>query len=158
MINDPALRLDLIGAKALFREQTVHHQVAEGARVAAGFPDFRVHDDRGVQANNVIAQLRHRAPPRFLDIPFELRAQGAVIPKPIQTAVDFGGLKNEPAALAQGDNLLHQLAGFWLGHKSGSFLEGYASVKGTSNPSRINRGGSLAPYSMGRSSYPALLV
>lgn len=75
--------------------------------MAAGLPDFRMHDDRSFQAHDIIAELGHGAPPGFFDIALEFSAQWTVIPESVQAAVNLRGLKNETPAFAQGDNLLH---------------------------------------------------
>ena len=116
-IGNAALRLDLVGAKALLRQQAIDHQVAEGAGVAAGFPDFRMHDDGGFEADDVVAALGHGAPPGFLDVALEFGAERAVIPEAVEAAVDFGGLENESPAFAEGNDFLHQLGGFSVSHK-----------------------------------------
>ena len=96
----PRLRFDLVGAKPFLGQQAIDHQVAEGAGMAAGLPDLRMHDDGGFQSRHVIPLLGHRPPPGILDIALKLGAQRAVIPKTVQAAVDFRGLKNEPAPFA----------------------------------------------------------
>src|SRR5687767_15465763 len=56
MIRRPP-RSTLFPYTTLFR--SVHHQIGEGARVAARLPNPRMHDDAGLQADNVVALLRH---------------------------------------------------------------------------------------------------
>ena len=129
MISRAALRLNLVGAEAFLGEQTIRHRIGERGGMAAGFPDFRVHDDGGFQADDVVAPAGHGLPPGLLDVAFEFRAQRAVIPKAVDAAVNFGGLKNEPAPFAQRDNPFHQIIGFGLHHRSHSFLEGAGDVK-----------------------------
>src|ERR1043166_1331782 len=112
-----ALRLDLIGAKAFVGQKAVHHQVGKGARVAAGFPDFRMHDNAGFQAGDVVARLRQAAPPIIFDVTLELGAERAVVPEAIDAAVNFGGLKDEPAPFAEGNNLFHAVSAFARVHR-----------------------------------------
>ena len=38
-VGGAALRFDLVGAEAFLGQQTIHHQIAESAGVAAGLPD-----------------------------------------------------------------------------------------------------------------------
>ena len=109
-------RVDLVGAITGLAGFAIDHRVAEGIDMPAGLPDGGVHDDRGVEADDVIAQLRHAAPPEIFDVPLELGAQRTVIPETVDAPVDFGGLENEPPAFAEGDDFLHQFVGFWLGH------------------------------------------
>src|SRR5436853_6111155 len=75
-----------------------------------------MHDNGGVQPDDVVAELGHAAPPAFFDVALEFRAQWTVIPKTIKAAINFRGLKNETAPFAQGNDFLHQLGGLWLGH------------------------------------------
>ena len=97
--------------------------------MAAGAPDFGRHDDRGFQSGDVVPLAGHRVPPKLFDIAFQLRAEWAVIPKSVDAAVDFRGLKNESTPLAQRHNLFHQLITFRFGHKAGSLLQGESDVK-----------------------------
>ena len=80
--------------------------------------------------DDIVAPAGHGAPPGILDVALEFRAEGAVIPKAVDAAVNFGRLKNEPPAFAQGDNPFHQIIGFGLHHRGHSFLQGAADVKG----------------------------
>ena len=84
--------------------------------MAAGFPDFGMHDDRGFEPDDVVALLRHAAPPVIFDVAFEFGAQRAVVPETIDAAVDLGGLKDETAALAQRHDLFHERIFFWRSH------------------------------------------
>ena len=129
MISDAALGFDLVGAETFLGEQTIRHRIGESGGMAAGLPDFRVHDDGGFQADDVVAPAGHGLPPGILDVAFEFGAQRAVIPEAVDPAVNFGGLKNEPAAFAQRDNPFHQIIGFGLHHRGHSFLQGGADVK-----------------------------
>ena len=51
--------------------------------------------------------LNHIPPPSVFDVPFQLDAKRAVVPKPIQTAIDFTRLKEESASLAKRYDFLH---------------------------------------------------
>ncbi len=113
-----ALRLvlalhQLVGAEAALAGLAVDHRVGEGVDVAAGLPDAGVHDDGGVQAHHVVPLLDDGAPPGLLDVVLELHAQGPVVPEAADAAVDLAALKDEPPALAQGDEGVH---GGCVGH------------------------------------------
>src|SRR5438093_3214639 len=99
--------LQVVGAKATLAVLAVGHRVGEGLDVAAGLPDARVHDDGGVDANDVVAHLDHGPPPGALDVVLELDAEGAVVPEAADAAVDLAGLEDEAAALAERDEGLH---------------------------------------------------
>ena len=97
----------LIGAPAAFALHAFDHRVAEAGHVSAGFPNFWVHDDAGVQTDDVGAAADGVVPPGVFDIPFEFGAGGAVIPEAVDATVDLAGLKDETAALAERDDLFH---------------------------------------------------
>ena len=46
-------------------------------------------------------------PPRLADVPLQLDAQRAVIPKALQAAIDFARLEQEPTPFAEGYQLIH---------------------------------------------------
>jgi hypothetical protein len=48
--------------------------------------------DRTVHAEDIIAFLNVLAPPEVLEVAFQFRTQGTVIPASVETAVEFGGL------------------------------------------------------------------
>ena len=99
--------------------------------MSAGLPNLGMHDDRGVDADAILALLGHAAPPVVLDVALEFRAQWAVVPEAVQAAVDFGGLKDEAAPLAQRHDLFHEFVGFRLGHRSASLVTEGPDVKGS---------------------------
>ena len=113
-----ALRLvrvlhQLVGAEAALAGLAVDHRVGECVNVAAGLPDARIHDDGGVQADDIVALLDGGAPPGLLDVVLELHAEGPVVPETTDATVYLAALKNEPPALAQGDENVH---GWRVGH------------------------------------------
>ena len=95
------LLAELVGAVALLAVLAVDHRVGEAADVAGGLPDARVHDDRGVEADDVLAPLDGVVPPGVADVALELRAHGAVVPEAVEAAVDLGGGEDEARALAE---------------------------------------------------------
>src|SRR6266699_2299716 len=101
MKHGALLRFDLICAESFLASQTIHHRITECAGVAAGLPDFRVHDDGGFEADDVPALLGHAAPPEILHVALEFCAERAVVPEAIDAAINLRRLKNEPAPLAQ---------------------------------------------------------
>src|SRR5947208_10351659 len=104
----PTLRLNLVRAEPFLASFAIAHRIAESAGVAAGLPDFGVHDNGGFQPDDILALLGHRAPPEFLDVALEFGAQRAVIPKSVDPTVDFRRLENEPAPFAQRNDFFHQ--------------------------------------------------
>ena len=76
--------------------------VAEAAHVSGGFPDTGVHDNGSVQADHIFAAANHVLPPGVLHVALQFNAERAVIPEPVDTAIDLRPLEDEPTPLAQG--------------------------------------------------------
>src|SRR5262249_28329130 len=55
----------------------------------------------------VVVPGDHVAPPRLLDVALQLDSERAVVPEAVEPPVDFARLKEEPAPLAQRDQLVH---------------------------------------------------
>jgi len=118
VVLDPAA-LDLIVAVAAFGLAAIDHEVVEQVVVARALPDLRMHDDGAVQADHfvgfggsgrgleLVVGGDHVAPPGLAYVPLELDAHRAVVPESLDAAVDLAGLKEEPAPLAQRDELVH---------------------------------------------------
>ena len=123
---------EVVGAVALLALPAVDHRIVESADMARGDPDLRVHDDRGVDADDVDGvaigtdqlALDHIVPPRVLQVPLERCAHRAVIPEAVDAAVDLGGLEDESAAAAEGDDVVHLLRGGGGGRRGGDFGHG----------------------------------
>ena len=62
----------------------------------------------GVEADDVVAQLHHRPPPRVLHVAQHQHAEGPVVVGGPEAAVDLGGREHEAAPLAQVDDLVEQ--------------------------------------------------
>ena len=80
--------------------RALDERIAERADVPRRHPDLRVHQDPGVEADDVVALLDHRPPPRPLDVVLELDAEGAVVPHGVDAAVDLARGEDEAAPLA----------------------------------------------------------
>ena len=98
----------IIGAEAVLAVPAIHERVGEAGHVAGRLPHPGVHEDGRVEALDVVAGVDHRAPPAVFDVLLELDAERAVIPDRTQAAIDLRGLEDESAALAEGDQLVHQ--------------------------------------------------
>lgn len=78
-------------------------------------------ENGSIESEDIIAFQYVFSPPQIFEVPFDLSAEGAVIPASVQPAVDFGGLEDESFAFAQGNNLFHAISvglvfighGFW---------------------------------------------
>jgi hypothetical protein len=66
-----------------------------------------VHQDRGIQCDDVVAALDHRALPLALDVVLQQDAVMAVVVGRREAAVDLRRLEDEAATLAQRHDLLH---------------------------------------------------
>ena len=97
----------------------VYHFVVEQVVMPGAFPNLRMHNNRAVQTNHLkfgrraghenhlVVRLNHVVPPRFLDVALDFDAQGAVVPKSVQTAVDFARLEQDSAAFAKRYQIFH---------------------------------------------------
>ena len=98
--------LQVVRAEAELAVAAVDHRVAEAGDVAGGLPDARVHDDRRVDALDVVAQLDHVPPPGRLDVVLELDAERAVVPEAGHAAIDLARREDEAASLGEaGDDV-----------------------------------------------------
>ena len=68
-----------IGTIALLRVAVVDEGVVEGVDVSAGLPHHGVHEDGGVDADNVVVEQHHGVPPIFLDVVFQFYTVGSVV-------------------------------------------------------------------------------
>jgi hypothetical protein len=60
--------------------QALHQRIVEHLDVTRGDPDLARQDDRGVQADDVVAAGDHRPPPLPLDVLLQLHTQRSVVP------------------------------------------------------------------------------
>ena len=79
----------LVEAEAAMVRGALHERVAEAADMAGGHPHLRVHEDPGVQPDDVVALLDHAPPPGALDVVLQLDAEGPVVPDGVDAAVDL---------------------------------------------------------------------
>ena len=112
----------MIETYKFFTPFTCAHWIAKPTHVAGGFPDTGVHDDGGVDGDDldgVAIGAGGRAgdgvfPPGILEVLFELSAQRAVVPKAVDPAVDFGGLPDKTTSTTECDDVIHVLDGVRL--------------------------------------------
>ena len=108
--------LELVGAEAELARAAVDERVGEAGDVAGRLPDARVEDDRGVEGDDVVALLHHRAEPERADVVLREDAVVAVVVGRAEAAVDLGGREDEAAAAAEGDDRVHRHRLRRLGH------------------------------------------
>jgi hypothetical protein len=107
--------LHLVDAETLVAREALGERVVEDADVAGGHPHLAREDDRGVEADHVVARGDHVPPPLALDVLLELDAQRTVVPRGPRAAVDLAAGEDEAAPLGQGDGVVE--AGWGLsGH------------------------------------------
>ena len=94
----------LVEPEALVVGQALDQRVAERAEVTGRLPDLRVHEDAGIEPDDVVALLDHRPPPRPLDVVLELDAERAVVPDRVDAAVDLARREDEAAPLRERDD------------------------------------------------------
>ena len=91
--------------------------------VAGGLPGLARQDHAGVEADDVLAGLHHRAPPLALDVVLELDAQRAVVPRRPGAAVDLPARVDEAPSLGERDDAVDDVLGVGggrLGHGESS--------------------------------------
>ena len=71
----------LVEAEAAVVGLALDQRVAEAADVAGRHPHLRVHQDPGVEPDDVVALLDHRPPPGALDVVLQLDARAARSPR-----------------------------------------------------------------------------
>ncbi len=91
-----------IGTIAFLGVLVVDEGVVEGIHMAGGFPDAWVHEDGGVDADDVLVVLHHAAPPVLLDVVFEFGTQLAIVVNGGEAVVYFAGGEYEAVFLGVG--------------------------------------------------------
>ena len=111
----------LIGAPAALALLAVDHRIAEGGDVTGGFPHPGVGDDRAVDSHDIGAAADRVRPPGVADIAFKFGAGGAIVPKPVDPAINFRGLKDKAAPFAKGDDFFHETSYFGVRHSGADY-------------------------------------
>ena len=100
----------LVHAETRLAVPAVAHDVAEPVHMSRRLPGLRMADDGGIEPDHVVPGLHHFVPPKGFHRLFQHGSVGTVVPEPVESAVYFGTLENESAALAQRHDLFHKLA------------------------------------------------
>src|SRR5206468_10574393 len=96
----------LVDAEVLVPVAALDQRVGEVLDVTRGLPDPRMHEDRGVEADDVVAQLHHRTPPRALDVVLELDTERAIVPGGARAAIDLARREHESSSFRKGADLV----------------------------------------------------
>jgi len=83
----------------------IDHRIGEILYMTRGFPYTRVHEDRGIEAFDVMPG-GHCAPPGIFQVAEHLNAKRTVIPAAVEPAIDLGRLKNKAAPFGERYDLL----------------------------------------------------
>ena len=121
----PLLRdglLEVVGAEPLVAREALDERVAERRDVARRNPGLPRQDDRGVQADDVVALDDHRLPPLPLDVVLQLHTERAVVPRRPGASVDLTARVHEASALAEAHDGVDGGAG---GGQTGHSGQGY---------------------------------
>src|SRR5438034_6951998 len=99
----PGLELlhQVVDAEAVMAVRALDQWVVERVEVTGGPPHVGGEDDRGVDADDVVAAGDHRPPPLAADVLLQLDAKGAVVPGRSSSAVDVAGRVDEPTPLSE---------------------------------------------------------
>src|SRR5262249_36753872 len=112
-------------------------------------PDPRVHEDGGLQPEDVAPEVDDVPPPEVPDVPLHLHPEGAVVPGRAEPAVDLARLEDESPPLAEGDERVHVDHGSSLPHGRQPAL---------GDQGRSQRWRSLKPWSVARPRRPITMI
>jgi hypothetical protein len=96
--------LYVVGPVAGIAVHALHQRIGEHLEMARRFPRLRMKNHRGIEADDVVPELHHRAPPGAFDVLFHLNAQGAIVPSGTKTAVNFCRLIDKAPSLGKVDD------------------------------------------------------
>ena len=94
----------VVGPVAFVGHAVFHQRVIESADMPRGHPGFGVQQDLRIDADHIGAAGDQLVPPQVADAAQHFGAQGAVIVRTGQPAVDFRSGKDKATALGQGNN------------------------------------------------------
>jgi hypothetical protein len=106
----------VVGPEAVVAVEALDQGVRERLDVTGGLPHPWVHEDRGVEAHDVLPELHHRLPPGPLDVVLQLDPKGAVVPRGTQPSVDLGGLERDAPPLGEVHDRVESRSIHWLRH------------------------------------------
>ncbi len=110
----------IVFAESLLAVAAVDQGIGEGGEMTTGLPYPRCHQDRGIDADHVVAQLHHGAPPRVLDVALQQDTERPVVPRATEAPVDLAGREDEPAPLGEVDDTVHRVGIYRVAGHGGS--------------------------------------
>ena len=108
-----------VGAVTLLGILVVDQRVVESPHMPRSLPRTRVHENRGVDAHDILVEPDHRIPPVALDVVFQLDPVLPVIVHGRKAVVDFARREDETVLLAMGHQFLEK---FFLRHRISFYL------------------------------------
>src|SRR5205814_2281588 len=91
---------------ALAAVAALDERIGEVLDVTGRLPDARMHEDRAVEPDDVVAELHHGAPPRLFHVVLELDAERPEVPRRAGSAVDLARREDEPSPLGERGDLV----------------------------------------------------
>ena len=98
-----------VGAITFLGVTVVDEWVVEGVDMPGSLPDGGMHEDGGVDADDVLVQQHHALPPIFLDVVFQFHTILAVVIDSGQTIINITAGEDEAIFLAMAYNLLEYI-------------------------------------------------
>ena len=117
-----------VGTVALFRILVVDQRVVERRDVSRSLPGLGVHENRGVDADDILVQFDHRIPPIAFDVVLQLHAVLTVIVHGTESVVYLARGEYETVFLAMGDQLFEK---FFLSHRNLFYFTDLPNYKST---------------------------
>src|SRR5262249_53349441 len=130
----------LVGAEALLAVAAVDERIGERADVAARLPHLGRHEDGGVEADDVVAILHHRAPPGVLHVALQEDAERPVVPGRAESSGDLRRWEHQAAPLGQVDHAVDQLRIRGPGHDGPGYSGSRALKEAPSSGGGARRG------------------
>src|SRR5438876_756551 len=97
--------LEVVGTETLLAVPAVDERIGEAREMPGGFPHGGMHDEGGVDPDDVVATGHDRAPPRVLDVALQLDAERPVVEARTEAPVYLTAGKDEPPPLAEVQDL-----------------------------------------------------
>ena len=139
---------DMVEPIAALRFLAVDHEIVEKIVMSGAFPNLRMHNNRAIEPGHfkrtgragklyhLVMPDDHIVPPRVFHIALKQNAKGPVVPKTVQTAVNFARLKQKAASFAKRDQFFHPhrfysllYLGLTSGRKTGLYPNVFSFVR-----------------------------